>query len=79
MQEWGYIGTLMNNTVRDLQIEIITRGPIACMVDPRPLNSYKEGIIDAEWDPSVGYAHVVEVVGWGEKDGAKFWHIRNSW
>ena len=79
VQEWGYIGTLLNNTVRDLQIEIVTRGPIACMVDPRPLNSYKEGIIDAAWDASVGYAHVVEVVGWGEKDGNKFWHIRNSW
>ena len=51
--------------VRDLQIEIITRGPIACMVDPRPLNSYKEGVIDAEWDAQVGYAHVLEVVGWG--------------
>ena len=49
VQEWGYIGTLLNNTVRDLQIEIVTRGPIACMVDPRPLNSYKEGIIDAAW------------------------------
>ena len=49
------------------------------MVDPRPLNSYKEGVIDAEWDAQVGYAHVLEVVGWGEKDGEKFWHVRNSW
>ena len=32
----------------------------------------QEGIIDAAWDASVGYAHVVEVVGWGEKDGNKF-------
>ena len=38
---------------------------------PRPFNSYKEGIIDAAWDASVGYAHVVEVVeqGVGEVRG----------
>ena len=79
MQSWGYIGTLIGNTVRDLQIEIITRGPIACMVDPVPFNAYKDGIIDKAWDAKVGYAHTIEVVGWGEKNGEKFWHVRNSW
>ena len=69
----------IGNTVRDLQIEIITRGPIACMVTNAPFNAYKDGIIDKAWDAKVGYAHTIEVVGWGEKNGEKFWHVRNSW
>jgi hypothetical protein len=41
--EWGYIGRLLGNTARDIQIEIITRGPVACMVNPMPLFDYKAG------------------------------------
>ena len=78
IREWGYIGKLIGNSVRDLQIEIITRGPIACAVYPIPLQVYKKGVVDVSWNGELG--HMLEVVGWGETDdGEKFWHVRNSW
>ena len=78
LREWGYIGKLFDNSVRDLQIEIITRGPIACAVYPVALQVYKKGIVDRPWNGELG--HMLELVGWGQDDdGTKFWHVRNSW
>ena len=78
IKEWGYMGTLYGNSVRDIQIEVVTRGPIACAVDPASLYDYEKGVIDRPWSGTLG--HYVEVVGWGEtSDGEEFWHVKNSW
>lgn len=78
IKEWGYMGSLYGNSVRDIQIEVVTRGPIACAVDPASLYDYEKGVIDRPWSGTLG--HYVEVVGWGEtSDGEEFWHVKNSW
>eukprot|EP00955_Chlamydomonas_euryale_P112126 366112-Chlamydomonas_euryale.AAC.32 len=61
--------------------EIFQRGPITCSVacDDRFDYGYEGGIFN---DTSLGeddIDHDVEVVGWGEEHGVKYWNVRNSW
>eukprot|EP00638_Chattonella_subsalsa_P004131 CAMPEP_0117746090 /NCGR_PEP_ID=MMETSP0947-20121206/7750_1 /TAXON_ID=44440 /ORGANISM="Chattonella subsalsa, Strain CCMP2191" /LENGTH=232 /DNA_ID=CAMNT_0005563369 /DNA_START=302 /DNA_END=1000 /DNA_ORIENTATION=- len=62
----------------DMMSEIYFRGPIACEINAAPIHTYKGGIFD-DPDGSRNTDHIVEIVGWGEEDGKKFWYIRNSW
>jgi len=58
----------------------LQRGPIACSIASNPdlADNYRGGIYQ-DMTNFTHIDHVVEVVGWGEKDGTKYWHIRNSW
>lgn len=41
---------------------------------------YRSGIwVDRSNSTVKDIDHDVEVVGWGEEDGVKYWHVRNSW
>lgn len=58
----------------------ILNGPVTCGLacnDDFTFN-YSAGI----YEDKTGFMaidHDVEVVGWGEEDGVKYWHVRNSW
>ena len=62
-----------------MMAEISARGPIACTIGcPESLEDYTGGI----FNDTTGYKsadHDIEVSGFGEEDGVKYWIIRNSW
>eukprot|EP00775_Hariotina_reticulata_P002117 gene2117-2436_t len=67
-----------------MQQEILARGPITCGIAcPDSFvyhyhSSRHNGVyIDKSGDKELD--HDVEVVGWGEEDGLKYWLVRNSW
>eukprot|EP00884_Botryococcus_braunii_P007130 jgi/Botrbrau1/16418/Bobra.0142s0017.1 len=67
---------------RAMMSEIFKRGPIVCsMAVPYILEyDYRGGVyIDHSNSTIKEIDHDVEVVGWGEEDGVKFWRVRNSW
>ena len=60
--------------------EIYQRGPITCSMACSDEFSY--GYRGGVFRPIVNATdvdHDVEIVGWGEEGGVKFWKIRNSW
>ena len=63
----------------DMMQEIFQRGPITCSIaTPAALFNYTEGIFN---DTTGAYFldHSISIVGWGEENGVKYWHMRNSW
>ena len=63
-----------------MMTEIMRRGPITCgfaSVDDFDYN-YRGGIY-IDHTNATDMNHDVEVVGWGEEDGVKYWRARNSW
>jgi len=54
-------------------------GPLAIGINAGPMQWYTGGIADPkDCDPS-GIDHAVNIIGYGEEDGTKYWIIRNSW
>ncbi|MEW5298408.1 MAG: hypothetical protein WDW36_001534 [Sanguina aurantia] len=63
-----------------MQQEILARGPIVCgAACPDDFVFKYPGGIYTDPDNDHDLDHDVEVVGWGEEDGQKYWLIRNSW
>lgn len=61
-------------------IKELQNGPITCGIACNEAFSwnYSAGIMN----DTTGFMeldHDVEIVGWGEENGVKYWHIRNSW
>lgn len=74
-------GQLKDGSELGMMSEIRKNGPITCSIaTPEDfIYKYRSGIVmDGEYDKS-DVDHDIEVVGWGEEDGTKFWIIRNSW
>ena len=63
--------------VHKMKHEIQEHGPIACMINAKPLLAYSEVITDASLSREPD--HVVEVVGWEKKGEREDWIVRNSW
>jgi len=71
-----------NTTMEEkMRTAISTYGPIECMITDGPasfVNYNGTGII-CEATNVTGRSHDVELVGWGEDQGMKYWIGRNSW
>jgi len=60
--------------------EVLERGPITCgMVCPDEFVYGYDGGIYKYHGNQTDMDHDVEIVGWGEEHGEKYWKIRNSW
>lgn len=58
----------------------LANGPITCGMSCSNEFSfeYSAGIFEDKTN-FMEIDHDVEIVGWGEEDGVKYWHVRNSW
>jgi len=74
VDEYGYFGG-----EEAMMQEIYQRGPIACGIAvPEALEEYTSGVYcDDTGDQEI--VHDIEIVGYGEEDGQKYWLVRNSW
>lgn len=76
LKRYGQIGP----TEQDMMSEIYHRGPIVCSC-ATPMEfvyNYHSGVY-VDTTNSSDVDHNIEVVGWGEENGLKYWLIRNSW
>ncbi|CAK4078652.1 unnamed protein product [Aphanomyces euteiches] len=58
----------------------LLNGPITCGIACS--NNFTYNYTAGIYNDTTGFMdidHDVEIVGWGEEDGVKYWHIRNSW
>lgn len=52
---------------------------IAIEADTRYFQSYSSGILTDALQCGTNLDHAVEIVGYGEENGLKYWTVRNSW
>jgi len=56
--------------------EVSARGPVSCSINAGPLEDYTGGIL-TKYSGSTN--HVIQIAGYGEENGVKYWLGRNSW
>ena len=72
--DYGSVSGEMN-----MKKEIFARGPVSCRVEvTQELLDYTGGIFEDLTHKYIG-GHIIEVAGWGEENGQKYWIVRNSW
>lgn len=73
----SYVTTQNNYT--ELMNAVAQEGPISIVLDASTFHDYSGGIFDG-CDPSkIQLNHAVQLVGYGEENGQKYWLVRNSW
>lgn len=68
---------LTENNLNDLMTAVATIGPISISVDA-DWGAYDSGVYDG-CNKNAIIDHAVQLVGYGEEDGTKYWIVRNSW
>lgn len=57
----------------------LQNGPIVCGIACSPeFDKYSAGIFEDKTN-FMDVDHDIEIVGYGEENGTKYWHVRNSW
>ena len=71
---------LTENSYEDVLNTLATVGPIAVAVDAASWSSYGGGIYTGcDTSENIDIDHLVQLVGYGEDAGQKYWTVRNSW
>ena len=65
---------------KNMKMEILKNGPIACGINAEPILDYHGGIYDNNKESKM-INHIVSIIGWGyDKEVDKqYWIVRNSW
>lgn len=65
---------------KNIKMEIMKNGPVACGINAEPILEYHGGIYDKPHE-SKQINHVVSIVGWGydKSENKQYWIVRNSW
>ena len=75
---YTFAGTLDEDYIAQM---LVNYGPLAVAINADNLQYYYGGILDltaSQCNP-YGLNHAVNLVGYGEENGIKFWIVRNSW
>jgi len=68
-----------DKTVRAIQTEIMTHGPVSATFHIfSDFNYYSSGIYSRSKGTTFTGDHVVKIIGWGEENGTPYWTIANS-
>ncbi|XP_050355878.1 cathepsin L-like proteinase [Nymphalis io] len=66
-------------SVNAMKVALYKYGPVTVAINSSPIIQYRNGIF---YDPDCNedhYNHAVTVVGYGVRDGATYWIVKNSW
>jgi C1A family cysteine protease len=73
----GFAYATQKHNETQMQAVSLEKGPLSICVDAETWQDYSSGIIKSDCDNDLD--HCVQLTGWGEENGVKFWSIRNSW
>lgn len=74
----GYVQVTPNNYA-ELMNTVAQVGPVSIVLDASTWSSYESGVFDGCDYDNIELDHAVQLVGYGEENGSKYWLVRNSW
>merc|ERR1719197_385972 len=70
--------TLEQNADYPLAEALVQYGPVAVSASAGSWFEYESGVFDG-CEPDTVVDHAITAWGYGEANGVKYWHLRNSW
>lgn len=78
IEDWGYVGGANREaTVKEMQIALITHGPLGVTIAASGLGSYKSGYYNNCVSGNTN--HIVTIVGYVTYNNEVYWIMKNSW